>query len=551
MRILIKALIVVFVYSVSLPGFAQADTLAEIMEAGNRRDIDDNHIILGLASDDIELVNKTLMVVGNIGGSKAGAFIAEKLQDPRAEVRGVAAFAAGIAGDKSMFEVLKVAVGKEKAPDVAARMYHAMGYMASETMRPYFALELLGTSDRTILRGILDGYMQSIVYAKAKASELPYTNFNAILDIAAGDDDAAAAAAYFLGRVLELSTVLQPEAVVKSINTSKSKTARMHLVRVLGQMDGDNSVAILPYLSDPAGAIRLEAIKGMGKARDPLHIIALQSASVSEFAVLRKAAIDVFTASDDIAFVYQGKILMDKGLSDPSIWVQGASLRGVARISKDGAEHIAATWFDVSGSYRKGYAVEMLANSEPFKQDIEFLAEDGFNPYLQAKARAVLEMPEIVHDTKPRPVVTYEEAIQAGLSTLRFETTKGVIRVQLSDKAPFTSHNFVTLAREKVFDGMLFHRVIGNFVAQAGERITPLHEDWGSIREEWSELRNEIGTVGLATSGKDTGTRQFFFNTANNRHLDGRYTVFGKVIEGLNVMMRLEEGDRIITALVE
>lgn len=551
MKTTIKALFIVLLYALSLPSYAQADPLVEIMKAGNRRDIDDDYILLGLASQDVDLVKKTLVIIGNIGGEKASKFIKEKLADPRAGVRHTAAFAASIVGDPTLFDSLKVAVAHEKNARVAARMYHSMGYITPEAQRAYFGLELLGHNNPIIQRGILDGYMQAIVYSKVKASELLYTNFNDILDIAKGAGDEAAAAAYFLARVEELETALNARSVVKAINSTKSKSARVLLVRVLARLGGDNSGAILPYLTDASGAIRLEAIRGMGDARKPEQLVALHSLGLSEFAVLRKAVIDVFAASDNADFILSGKALMDNSLRDPSIWVQGAALRGINKMSEDAAQRIAATWFDVSGTYRTGYAIEILAKTEIYKPKIEAIAEDSFYPYLQAKSREALGMPELDYGSPPQPVPLYAAAIQAGLSKLRFETTKGIITVQLSTEAPFTSHNFVKLAHAGVFDGMLFHRVIGNFVAQAGERIKPLHEDWGPIRSEWTEMSHEIGTVGLATNGKDTGTRQFFFNTGNNRHLNGRYTVFGKVIDGFTVMMHLEEGDQIIKATVE
>ena len=551
MKIAIKAIFFILLYAFSILSYAQDDALIEVMKAGNARDIENEYIILSLASDDVELVNKTLDVVGNIGGSIASGYIKEKLSDKRAEVRYHAAFAASIVGDATLFDVLKAAVAQEKIPRVAARMYHSMGYITPDTQQIYFGLELLGHRNPIIQRGILDGYMQAIVYAKVKASDFLYTNFNDILDIATGAGDEAAAAAYFLGRVGELETAINASSVVKAINNTKSRAARVQLVRVLGHLGGDNSNLILPYLQDASGAVRLEATRGMGKARKPEQIVYLHSVGLSEFAVLRKAAIDVFATSDDPAFILEGKSLIDNGLNDPSIWVQGAALRGLNKLSKDAAYKVAKTWFDVSGTYRKGFAIELLAEAEAYKQEIAVMAEDSYNPHLQSKARAALGLPELDYNSPAQPVPSYEEAVLASLSRLKFETTKGSIIVQLSTQTPFTAHNFVKLAREGVFNDMLFHRVIGNFVAQAGERITPLQEDWGPIRSEWTEMGHEIGTVGLATNGKDTGTRQFFFNTGNNRHLVGRYTVFGKVVEGLKVMMNLEEGDRIITATVE
>ena len=73
----------------------------------------------------------------------------------------------------------------------------------------------------------------------------------------------------------------------------------------------------------------------------------------------------------------------------------------------------------------------------------------------------------------------------------------------------------------------------------------------GSIREEWTHVSiHDIGSVGVATAGRDTGGTQFFINTGHNLHLDGRYTVFGRVEEGLSAAFDLHEGDMILEAEV-
>lgn len=128
---------------------------------------------------------------------------------------------------------------------------------------------------------------------------------------------------------------------------------------------------------------------------------------------------------------------------------------------------------------------------------------------------------------------------------LVFRTAKGDITVRLDAReAPLTSGNLYALARKGYFNGTTFHRVVPDFVAQGGD---PRGDGEGgpgySIRCEMTRRPYLRGTVGMALAGKDTGGSQFFFTHAPQPHLDGRYTAFGEVVSGLDVVDALLEGD--------
>ena len=126
-------------------------------------------------------------------------------------------------------------------------------------------------------------------------------------------------------------------------------------------------------------------------------------------------------------------------------------------------------------------------------------------------------------------------------------TDKGDFTVELlPDDAPLSVDNFVQLARRKFFDGVAFHRVVPNFVIQGGD---PRGDGNGGpgypIRCEINEVSYERGAVGMALSGKDTGGSQWFVTHSPQPHLDGGYTVFGRVAAGMEVVDRIVRGDRI------
>jgi HEAT repeat protein len=127
------------------------------------------------------------------------------------------------------------------------------------------------------------------------------------------------------------------------------------------------------------------------------------------------------------------------------------------------------------------------------------------------------------------------------------ETEKGTIQIELAViEAPLTVDNFITLARQGFFNGLLVHRVVANFVVQDGD---PRGDGEGgpgyTIRDELNELPYLRGTVGMALDWRDTGSSQFFITHSPQPHLDARYTVFGRVVSGLEVVDRLQQWDTI------
>lgn len=127
------------------------------------------------------------------------------------------------------------------------------------------------------------------------------------------------------------------------------------------------------------------------------------------------------------------------------------------------------------------------------------------------------------------------------------ETDRGSIEIDfLSDDAPLTVVNFLKLAERGYFDGIRFHRVVPNFVIQSGD---PTGTGWGgpgyAIRSELNDLTFDRGMVGMASSGKDTEGSQWFITHSPQPHLDGRYTIFAKVISGMEVVDSIQISDRI------
>jgi cyclophilin family peptidyl-prolyl cis-trans isomerase/HEAT repeat protein len=132
------------------------------------------------------------------------------------------------------------------------------------------------------------------------------------------------------------------------------------------------------------------------------------------------------------------------------------------------------------------------------------------------------------------------------------KTSQGDIKLELYTQiAPFTVQSFIKLAGNKFFNSTKFHRVVPNFVIQGGD---PTSTGYGgpdySIRSEFNDLTYDEGILGMASSGKDTEGSQFFITHSRTPHLDGRYTIFGKVTEGMQIVDKVMVGDFLYDILI-
>lgn len=164
------------------------------------------------------------------------------------------------------------------------------------------------------------------------------------------------------------------------------------------------------------------------------------------------------------------------------------------------------------------------------------------------------------------------------MSKVRMETSRGTMVIEMfEDDAPETVKNFVGLAtgtkewtdpktgqkvKRPYYDGLRFHRVVNDFVIQGGDPLTA-HPDmrgrWGSggpgysIRDELTGKKqvHKRGSLSMAHRGPNTGGSQFFICHSPQPHLDRKHTVFGEVVEGLDVIDKIREGDSIVRVTLE
>jgi cyclophilin family peptidyl-prolyl cis-trans isomerase/HEAT repeat protein len=219
--------------------------------------------------------------------------------------------------------------------------------------------------------------------------------------------------------------------------------------------------------------------------------------------------------------------------ADADVDARLAILEALAKYKRPRTLDLLATGFNDSNYLVRRRAAELLeaADAGTFVSKLPAVMTPPRKPGFYERIEASMRRPN------PTAVVT---------------TEKGDVRIELlAHEAPMTVDNFVELARKKYFDGTVLHRVVPNFVVQGGD---PRGDGNGGpgyqIRCEVNEVPYDRGAVGMALSGKDTGGSQFFVTHSPQPHLDGGYTVFGHVTDGMDVVDRLARGDKILSVVI-
>jgi peptidylprolyl isomerase len=136
------------------------------------------------------------------------------------------------------------------------------------------------------------------------------------------------------------------------------------------------------------------------------------------------------------------------------------------------------------------------------------------------------------------PVTTTAPGSTESWKKVRLETNMGNITIVLDPAMPATAGNFETLVQKGFYNGVIFHRVINGFMIQGGDPTGTGRSGPGyTIKDEFTaNNRNDRGTISMANAGPNTGGSQFFINLVNNNFLDTKHPVFGKVVEGMDVV---------------
>jgi cyclophilin family peptidyl-prolyl cis-trans isomerase/HEAT repeat protein len=293
-------------------------------------------------------------------------------------------------------------------------------------------------------------------------------------------------------------------------------------------------------LRDPDARVRVAALQTIGRAIDSVPgLLPLLRASVGDSsALVRAAALEAIArraSADDVPLALEA---LRRARTDPYAEARVAAVRVLA-----------AAWRRDSAAIGDTLRLALALLPPPAEPPAR-RAGRGVTPFAHWPSA----------EPDPKPLAWYAEvvrelvepAVRGTLPVMEIRTERGIIGLELfAADAPLTVHNFVSLARGGFYAGTNFHRVVPNFVAQDGD---PRGDGRGgpgyTIRDELNRRQYGRGVVGMALSGPDTGGSQYFITHSPQPHLDGGYTVFGRVQYGLDVLDAILQGDRILEVVM-
>lgn len=330
---------------------------------------------------------------------------------------------------------------------------------------------------------------------------------------------------------------------------------RVLAAEVMAQVEGSDAqrgVYLQRLLRDDDARVRQAALAAMGtlgtpEARDAVVRAVRDEADVGA----RNAALEALRAlaarrSERLATaVLAGTPEADDGWPHAAI-VAALRASGRALIAADDLEGI-VTWLSAA---RDLAPRELAEQAAPLAAHANLAVRLGAREALLAGGADAPDPATHAAPANPLDAAAIREAPHARAV---LETDRGRIVIALwPERAPGTVARFAALVEGGFYDGLAFHRVVPGFVAQGGD---PRGDGYGgpgwAQRCEDHRAPYERGTVGMALAGRDTGGSQFFVTLSPQPHLDARYTAFGQVVEGMDVVDQLQAGDAIRRVTLE
>ncbi len=369
--------------------------------------------------------------------------------------------------------------------------------------------------------------------------------------------------------IAALGSVLHPAAVPALIDRMQSPDpeTRAAALGAVHRQDPEGFWLLLSGWSDRDPLGRIAMARRLSAIQDPrIRGFLLENLLADEDPRVRAAALTGLGALEaELSAAGQGSpelaVASIRALDAPDLYERAAAAGALSRLGSGLLEHrieaierayrgdnaprpdfrlaaLRARLAHGAGEARIRFAGEALADAAwPVRREAHQFLRRSSAPPGEAPAPA----PELA-------AAEYDAMLHAPFTPVAWiETAGGEIEIELFiADAPRTVTNFIRLSREGFYDGLRFHRVVPNFVVQTGD---PRGDSSGgpgyTIRCEVNERFYMRGSVGMALDGKDTGGSQFFITLLPQPHLNGRFTLFGQVRSGFDVLDRIRPGERI------
>lgn len=516
---------------------------------------------------------------GKIGGREAVDALQEMLHAFQPGVRAAAVEGLSRAADPSSSHALLVAL-HDGDPEVVWRAVYALEKVESPRTENA-VIPFLG-NESAVVRAYA---ARTLGKKKSKNAVDPL-----LRKLGDGDPAVAINSINALGQILENS---KNSDVVGPLGTLLLKHPDHHVRRsaaaALGSVGNKNAKDCLAQsILDKSVGVRVESYKAIAKALGKDATQFISNGTNDGERLVRAAAIESYGIAGDENTIDD---LIATAAKDKDPMIRAAAVRGLAHFRapraatalveklddqdwvvateavtalgeldvKSAVPTLIATYVKRRERVDVDIRLEILAVLKKMRaaQGLELAGEALQDPdrRIRVAAKEMLEelaapIPEMkgdrqLYEERFAPKRKTDLAPPFGTKRAVIKTSHGNIEIELfGDDATQTAATFIKLAQSGFYDGLTFNRVVPNFVVQGG---CPRGDGWGdpgyTIRAEVNTHRYERGYIGIADSGKDTGGSQFFITHSQQPHLNGRYTVFGRVTKGMEVVDKIDQGD--------
>lgn len=323
-------------------------------------------------------------------------------------------------------------------------------------------------------------------------------------------------------------------AAAESLLQTDARFVRVRVLEASGAIGPEGSRIRQRLFADADPAVRSAALGAIPDAELPERAADIVAALEDPDPIVRSTAIERYAATPSLAAADKLATLRRELAESEADTLNDARVAAVTAIAS------------VELPERIDVLRALVSDRDPV---VRRLAAEGL-------AKAGQPRPQYTPLSVDRPLADYVAIARWALETHTavLRTGRGEIQILLLTRdAPMTAWNFAQLAARDYFDGTTFMRVVPNFVVQGGD---PRNDQSGgpgySIRDEINLQKYTRGAVGMALSGLDTGGSQFFITHSPQPHLDGGYTIFGRVVGGMSgVADQIERGDRVNDVVVD
>ena len=482
---------------------------------------------------------------------------AELLDDDLNEIRWRAAWALSRMADSSAYHYLLLA-SKDVDPRVRMQCARGLGSMKVASTSSRLAEMAQSDPDWRVRANAATAYGQMPV-ADVR-SMLPFEDENEHVRLSAisaigawaarnwdklSDNDVESLTDFFRERIAS-SSVAERWRERAGWLSAFAGAAKAGAIDVLREHKSDDNPLFLTRLAEAFGrtaspVVSADLLELYQAGSLPVKIYTLEAAQRLKGGVSNRMALDALQEKDPVLTALATSYLAQDSIMGPRF--ESQILQGFESLSRPVDTEAASMIFSAMARLKLQGAIPVLQQATR--------ASD--HAYAEAAAKALTDLTGVEQAAQPAKKPPADDAFSmAELHRLRkavatIETGKGAIKLTFfADESPLTVLNFVRLAEKGFYDGLNFHRVVPNFVIQGGD---PRGDGWGSpgysIRSEFNRLSYQRGMVGMASAGPDTEGCQFFITHSEQPHLDGRYTLFARVTDGMDVVDAIQLGDKI------